>query len=141
MDANDMGWPDDQLMEHLRQLAITGFNFDDLLEAENQRAANMEQLSDVIDKHSRGPLKEARLPPVRFAPSDIPEFVDLLLESGFHHPGATASLAIRLTTVLRDLEAPEGKEKVREYLEAMAKLEESDLVLRLVANVCSRELD
>lgn len=75
-----------------------------------------------------------------FAPADIPAFLDVLLESGFHHPGAAASLAIRLTNALRRLNVPAAKEKLREFLAAMAQSQQDDLVIQLVADVCSHQL-
>ena len=124
MDASDMGLPDDELYKKLTKLAQEGFNFDDLLEAEAERGLLMEEMSEAIDRYDRGPFKGMKLPHVQLRPEEIPEFVDHLITSGFHHPGLSASLMIRLTNTVRALQSGRAKQKVCELIEAMVESEE-----------------
>jgi hypothetical protein len=141
MDASDMGLPDDELLKRLQTLAERGFDFEDLLAAELDRQGKMDELAEVIDKHDRGPLKGVKLPRAQFGAEDIPDLVDSLIQAGFHHPGASASLAIRLTNTVRGFQSTEAKSKLKELLSAMAEAEDGDLTIQLVMDTCKRELD
>lgn len=142
MDASDMGLANDRMMRRLNALVEAGFDFEDLLEAEAERAAGMEELSSVIALHQQPAApQDVRLPHLRLELCEIPALVDAMLDHAFPHPAAAVSLGIRLTHMLRSTDAAEAKSKVREFLKAIAGSEDDDLTLKLVADVCAKELE
>lgn len=140
MDSSDMGLPDDEFRKELSKLALQRFDFADLLVALTRRQERLDEIASEIDKHDRGPFKGVTLPPIEVSLEDLLELLKRLKEEQAADPTGALCLAIRLTESVRQSQSQEAQDNLKDFLSAIKASSDGDLTVRLVMEVCEREL-
>ena len=141
MDVEDMGLPDDEFRKRLRELCLTGFCFEDLVTAAEERNKLMDEIGQVMKKHNPSPYADLVLPPIQIPPERLPEMIRGALEVKYMVDCSMLPWVIGLAQRLSRSHHEDSKLALKEVLAAIVKAEDQDLDIFFVAKVIKEQLE